>query len=329
MTPFKYHRADSPARAVQLAVVDDSSHYLGGGTNLIDLMREGVTGASALVDISRLDLAGISETANGGVSIGATAKNTETANHPLIRQRYPLLTQAILAGATMQIRNMATNGGNLLQRTRCPYFYDVATPCNKREPGSGCGAMEGLNRTHAIFGHSESCIAVHPSDMCVALAALEAVVKVHGANGQVRSIPFDEFHRLPGDEPQKDNNLQPGDLIEAIELPASPFGKSSHYLKVRDRTSYAFALISVAAAVQVEGGRIKQARVALGGVAHKPWRAWKVEESLVGKAATVEEFTKAADMELADAKPVEHNAYKVPLAKHGIVRALSVAAGIA
>jgi xanthine dehydrogenase YagS FAD-binding subunit len=330
MTPFKYVRADSPEKAVQLRLADaNGGRYLAGGTNLLDLMKYDVERAGTLIDLTRLELKEIAATPAGGVRMGALAKNTTTANHPLVRERYPLLTQAILAGATAQLRNMATNGGNLLQRTRCPYFYDTATPCNKREPGSGCSAIGGLNRTHAIFGHSEACVAVHPSDMAVALAALEAVVHVRGENGKTRAVPFEEFHRLPGDQPQRDSTLEPGELIEAIELPPSPFGTNSYYLKVRDRASYAFALVSVAAAVETSGDQIRQARVALGGVAHKPWRARAAEEALAGRPATAESFAAAADAELKAAKPLEHNAFKIPMARHAIVRALSRACGVA
>lgn len=329
MSPFKYARADSPTKAIQLAIAEPEARYLGGGTNLIDLMKYDVERASTLVDLTRLDLKEITATADGGVRLGALAKNAVTANHELVRSQYPLLSQAILAGATGQLRNMATNGGNLLQRTRCVYFYDTATPCNKREPGSGCSAIEGLNKNHAIFGHSDKCIAVHPSDMAVALAALDATVHVRGANDQTRAIPFEEFHRLPGDEPQKDTTLKPGELIEAIELPKSPFGNKSYYLKVRDRASYAFALVSVAAAVEMDGDRIRQARIGMGGVAHKPWRAREAEKALVGQPANESSFALAAEAELKSAKPFEHNAFKVPLAKHAIARALSRAVGIA
>jgi xanthine dehydrogenase YagS FAD-binding subunit len=326
MRPFKYSRANDAAQAVQLVAANTTARFLAGGTNLLDLMKEDVERPTELVDVTRLKLAEIQST-NAGISLGALAKNTDTANHPLVRQNYPLLTQAILAGASGQIRNMATNGGNLNQRTRCPYFYDVAMPCNKREPGTGCGALEGLNRMHAIFGWSEKCVAVYPSDMAVALAALDAVVKVRGRDGQERSIAFADFHRLPGDTPEKDNNLQPGDLITSIELPKNNFAAKSYYLKVRDRTSYAFALVSVAAALETEGNTIKQARVAMGGVAHKPWRATEAEKVLVGKAATEAVFTQAAEAEMRNAKPLEHNRFKVELGKRAIVRALSIANG--
>ncbi len=280
------------------------------------------------MDLTRLKLREI-KPERGGVSIGALATNTETANHPLIRNNYPLLTQAIVAGASGQIRNMATNGGNLLQRTRCQYFYDTAMPCNKREPGSGCGAREGLNRIHAIFGWSDKCVATYPGDMANALYALDAVVRVRGAGGVERTIPINEFHRLPGDTPEKDNNLQHGELIVAIELPKSNFAKNSYYLKVRDRASYAFALVAVAAALELDGGTIRQARVVLGSVAHKPWRSREAEAALSGKPASEESFRRAAEAALADAKPLAHNAYKVELGKRAIVRALMRASKLA
>jgi xanthine dehydrogenase YagS FAD-binding subunit len=326
MRPFKYSRANDPSQAVQLVAANTTAKFLAGGTNLLDLMKEDVERPTELVDVTRLKLAEI-KSSNGGISLGALAKNTDTANHPLVRQNYPLLTQAILAGASGQIRNMATNGGNLNQRTRCPYFYDVAMPCNKREPGTGCGALEGLNRMHAIFGWSEKCVAVYPSDMAVALAALDAVVKVRGANGQERLIAFADFHRLPGDTPEKDNNLQPGELITSIELPKNNFAAKSYYLKVRDRASYAFALVSVAAALETDGNTIKQARVAMGGVAHKPWRATEAEKVLVGKAPTEAVFMQAAEAEMRNARPLEHNRFKVELGKRAIVRALLMANG--
>jgi xanthine dehydrogenase YagS FAD-binding subunit len=327
MRPFKYTRAAEPGMAVRAVSAAGDAKFVAGGTNILDLMKEGVENPSELVDIARLNLTQIRSTP-AGISIGALAKNTDTANHPLVRQGYPLLTQAILAGASAQIRNMATNGGNLLQRTRCPYFYDVSMACNKREPGSGCGALEGINRNHAIFGWSDKCIAVHPSDMCVALAALDAVVKVQGTNGNERAIPFAEFHRLPGDTPEKDNNLQHGELITAIEIPKSNFAANSYYLKVRDRASYAFALVSVAAALEMSGNTIKQVRIAMGGVAHKPWRATNAEKYLVNKTATDENFRAAAEAEMKTAKPFEHNKFKVELGKRAIVLALTRAAGI-
>lgn len=327
MQPFRYTRATDVQGATRAVTADGGAHFLAGGTNIIDLMREGVEHASELVDVSRLDLTAIRGNGNG-LSIGALAKNTDTANHPLVRDGYPLLTQAILAGASPQIRNMATNGGNLMQRTRCPYFYDIAMPCNKWEPGSGCGAMEGINRNHAIFGWSEKCIAVHPSDMCVALAALDAVVKVQDAKGVTRSIPFAEFHRLPGDTPEKDNNLQHGELITAIELPRSRFAANSYYLKVRDRASYAFALVSVAIGLEMKAGKIVDARLAMGGVAHKPWRATAAEKALLGKTANDATFREAADAQMTLAKPLEHNKFKVELGRRAIVLALRRATNV-
>jgi len=324
MRPFKFSSANDARNAVQTIAANTDAKFLAGGTNILDLMKEDVMRPTELVDVSRLNLTQI-KSANGGLSLGALAKNTDTANHPLVRQNYPLLSQAILAGASQQIRNMATNGGNLLQRTRCSYFYDVAMPCNKREPGSGCGALEGINRMHAIFGWSEKCVAVYPSDMSIALVALDAVVKVQGANGAERSIPFADFHRLPGDNPEKDTNLIHGELITAIELPKNNFAGKSYYLKVRDRASYAFALVSVAAALEMNGSKIKQARIAIGGVAHKPWRALQAEKMLVGKEATEANFRQAAEAEMKNAKPLEHNKFKVELGNRGIVRALQMA----
>ncbi len=324
MRPFKFSSANDARNAVQTVSANQTAKFLAGGTNILDLMKEDVERPTALVEVSRLNLTQI-KSANGGLSLGALAKNTDTANHPLVRQNYPLLSMAILAGASQQIRNMATNGGNLLQRTRCSYFYDVAMPCNKRAPGTGCGALEGINRMHAIFGWSEKCVAVYPSDMSIALVALDAVVKVQGANGQERSIPFADFHRLPGDNPEKDTNLNHGELITAIELPKNNFAGRSYYLKVRDRASYAFALVSVAAALEMNGNKIKQARIAMGGVAHKPWRALAAEKMLVGKEATEVNFKQAAEAEMKGAKPLEHNKFKVELGNRGIVRALQMA----
>ena len=325
MRPFKYSKAADAVQAAKSVAANMEASYLAGGTNILDLMKEDVARPAELVDISRLNLTQIKAAKSGGLSIGALAKNTDTANHPLVRQNFPLLSQAILAGASGQIRNMATNGGNLMQRTRCPYFYDVAMPCNKRDPGTGCGALEGINRMHAIFGWSEKCIAVHPSDMCVALAALDAVVKVQNADGKERSIPFTEFHRLPVDLPQSDNTLNPGELITAIEIPKNNFAAKSYYVKVRDRASYAFALVSVAAAIETSGSKIKQARIAMGGVAHKPWRALEAEKFLVGKDATDPNFIEAANLEMKNAKGFEHNKFKIELGRRAIVRALSMA----
>ena len=322
MRPFIYTKASDAANAVGTVSVTTAAKFLAGGTNILDLMKEDVERPTELVDVSRLNLAQI-KAANGGVSIGALAKNTDTANHPLIRQNYPLLSQAILAGASGQIRNMATNGGNLNQRTRCPYFYEVSMPCNKREPGTGCGALEGVNRNHAIFGWSEKCVATYPGDMAVALAALDASVKVQGADGKERVIAFNDYHRLPGDTPEKDNNLNHGDLVTSIELPKSNYANKSYYLKVRDRSSYAFALVSVAAALETDGDTIKNVRLAMGGVSHKPWRALEAERFLTGKAATEANFKLAADAEMKAAKPLEYNKFKVELGRRAIVRALS------
>ena len=314
---------------MQLVSANANSNFLAGGTNLLDLIKEDVARPTELVDITRLNLTQIQPIADnvggGSLSIGALAKNTDTANHPLVRQNYPLLTQAILAGASAQIRNMATNGGNLNQRTRCPYFYDTAMPCNKREPNSGCGALEGINRNHAIFGWSEKCVAVYPSDMAIALAALDARVTVQGANGIDRTVAFTDYHRLPGDAPEKDNNLNQGELVTAIELPQNNFASHSYYLKMRDRSSYAFALVSIAAALEMNGDQIKQARIAMGGVSHKPWRALAAENLLVGKAATAENLAAAAAAEMEAAKPLEHNQFKVELGKRGMIRVLQMA----
>jgi xanthine dehydrogenase YagS FAD-binding subunit len=327
MKPFAYTRVTTSQTAVQAVVRDQTAKFIAGGTNLIDLMKEDVVQPGHLVDINRLELTRIEER-EGGLRLGALGRNSDTANHRLVRERYPLVSQAILAGASPQLRNAATNGGNLMQRTRCYYFYDLAMPCNKREPGSGCGALEGFNRIHAIFGASDQCIAVHPSDFCVALAALDAVVQVEGPQG-ARSIPFADFHRLPGDTPQLDTNLKRDELITAIDLPrtASAFAGHSYYLKVRDRASYAFALVSVAAALEVENGTIKQARLAMGGVAHKPWRAREAETILTGARANEQTFKRAADAAMQGARGYEHNTFKIELGKRAIVRALAVATG--
>jgi xanthine dehydrogenase YagS FAD-binding subunit len=327
MRPFAYTRATDRRAAVQAVALERAAKFIAGGTNLIDLMREGVERPDRLVDVNRLDLALVEER-DGGLRLGALAKNSDTANHPLVRERYPLVAQAILAGASAQLRNAATNGGNLMQRTRCYYFYDVAAPCNKREPGSGCGALEGFNRIHAVFGASPQCIATHPSDMCVALAALDAVVQVEGPRG-ARAIPFADFHRLPGDTPQTDTNLGRDELITAIDLPAasSAFAGHSHYLKVRDRASYAFALVSVAAALEVRDGVIKRARVGMGGVAHKPWRAREAELALTGARVDEQGFRRAAEAAMRGARGYEHNRFKIELGKRAVVRALTAAAG--
>jgi xanthine dehydrogenase YagS FAD-binding subunit len=325
MINFQYARANDVADAVRLITADPRARFIAGGTNLIDLMKENVERPTSLIDITRLPLKSVEETADGGWRIGALVPNSDLAYHPLIAARYPMLASAILAGASAQLRNMASTGGNLLQRTRCYYFYDTATPCNKREPGSGCSAIAGLNRMHAILGTSEACIATHPSDMCVALAALDARVHVTGPARQ-RAIAFSEFHRLPGDTPQRDTDLQPDEIVTAVELPARGFAANYTYLKIRDRLSYAFALVSVAAALELEGDAIKEARLALGGVAHKPWRDPAAEAALCGQTANQSTFARAADLLLGDAKGFEHNAFKVDLAHRTIVRALTQAA---
>jgi xanthine dehydrogenase YagS FAD-binding subunit len=324
MNNFAYTRATDVADAVRLAA-EAGARFVAGGTNLIDLMKEDVVRPSRLIDITHLPLDRVEDTAEGGLRIGALVRNSDLAYHPQVEARYPLLASAILAGASPQLRNMATTGGNLLQRTRCFYFYDTATPCNKREPGSGCPAVAGINRMHAILGASEHCIAVHPSDMCVALAALDARVLATGRAGE-RSIAFADFHRLPGDRPQIDTTLRPDEIITAVELPPQGFAKNYTYLKIRDRLSYAFALVSIAAALDIAGGTIKQARLALGGVAHKPWRDLDAEARLAGSPATHETFARAADAVLRDARGFGHNDFKIELARRGIVRALTQAA---
>jgi xanthine dehydrogenase YagS FAD-binding subunit len=321
MRPFKYTNAIDETAAVRAVSANREAKFLAGGTNLIDLMKEYIERPNELVDVSQLSLTQIKTTSNG-ISIGALAKNGATANHPLVRQNYPLLSMAILAGASGQLRNMATNGGNLMQRTRCQYFYDISMPCNKREPGTGCGALEGINRIHAIFGWSDKCVATYPGDMANALYALDAVVRVRSNNGQERAIPIQDFHRLPGDTPQKDNNLEHGELIVAIEIPKNNFAAKSYYLKVRDRASYAFALVAVAAALETDGNNIRQARVVLGSVAHKPWRSAEAEKALIGRPATEETFKAAAEAAFRDAKPLEHNRYKIELGKRAVALAL-------
>jgi xanthine dehydrogenase YagS FAD-binding subunit len=325
MINFQYARAHDVADAVRQIAADPGAKFIAGGTNLIDLMKEDVERPSRLIDISRLPLKTVEETAGGGLRIGALVPNSDLAYHPLIERRYPLLASAILAGASQQLRNMASTGGNLLQRTRCYYFYDTATPCNKREPGSGCPAIPGINRMHAILGASDACIATHPSDMCVALAALAATVHVTGPTGD-RAIAFADFHRLPGDTPHLDTNLHANEIVTAIELPAKGFAANYSYLKIRDRLSYAFALVSIAAALELDGDTIEDARLALGGVAHKPWRDMAAEAALRGKVANRTTFAQAADLLLRDAKGHAHNTFKIDLARRGIVRALTQAA---
>ena len=320
MRNFTYSRAETADAAINLFSENAGAKFLGGGTNLVDLMRENIEHPDALVDVTHLS-SEIEETENGGIKIGAAVKNTALANDEIVRERFPFLAQAILFGASGQIRNMATVGGNLLQRTRCYYFYDDAAKCNKRRENSGCDALEGFNRIHAILGASDACIATHPSDMCVALAALDAIVHIKGKNGK-REIDFTDFHKLPENTPQIETDLQDGELITAVEIPRMDFAKNSLYRKVRDRASYAFALVSVAAALEIEDGKIKNVRLALGGVAHKPWRATEAEKNLQGANATEENFRQAAEAELEAAKGFKHNSFKIELAKRTIVGAL-------
>jgi xanthine dehydrogenase YagS FAD-binding subunit len=321
MKPFRYERASDASTAIAMLAQAPESVFLGGGTNLVDLMKLGVAQPQMLIDVSHLPNNRVELLSLGSVRIGAAVRNSDLAADRTIRSRYPLLAQALLAGASGQLRNLATTAGNLLQHTRCVYFQDISKPCNKREPGSGCPAREGYHRNLAILGASESCIATHPSDMAVALVALDAVVRVLGPNGE-RTIPITNFHRLPGDEPQRDTMLEHGELITAIDLPPLAFATHSHYRKVRDRASYAFALVSVAAAIDVVDGIVRDSRIAFGGVAHVPWRARKAESVLHGAAATEEIFRRAADAELADAQPLRDNAFKVPLARNILVRTL-------
>jgi xanthine dehydrogenase YagS FAD-binding subunit len=325
MMPFTYARATSVPDALRLARTTAGAKYLGGGTNLVDLMRETVERPEALVDVTALS-AEIEAKPDGGLFIGAAAKNTALAGNRIVRERYPALARAILAGASAQIRNMATVGGNILQRTRCTYFYDDAARCNKRVPGSGCDAIDGFNRNHAILGASPACVATHPSDMCVALVALDAVVHTDGLDG-TRSMPLVDLHRLPGGRPDVETELKPHELVTAVELPALPFAARSTYRKVRDRASYAFALVSVAAALDVAGGTVRDVRIALGGVAPKPWRAWKAEGVLRGQPATEATFRAAAEAELADAAGLRDNAFKIELTRRTIAAVLAELAG--
>ncbi|ARS35838.1 FAD binding domain-containing protein [Pontibacter actiniarum] len=324
MRPFTYTRADGVEAAVDQVASHPKAKFIAGGTNLLDLMKIDVMRPQHLVDITHIALKTIEENQEGGLRLGALVTNADTAYHPEIEQRYPLLSHAILAGATGQLRNMATDGGNLLQRTRCYYFYDTDTPCNKREPGSGCSAINGYNRDLAILGTSEHCIATHPSDMAVALAALEAKVNVTGKGGD-RMIPLADFHRLPGDTPHIDTNLKEDEIITSIDLPAKGFADHYTYIKLRDRASYAFALVSVAAALELNGETIKEARIALGGVAHKPWRVPEAEAMLRGQQATRENFRKVAEAYVAGATGYGDNDFKIELAKRAIVRALEQA----
>ena len=324
MKPFTYVRP-ADARAATAAAGASGASFLAGGTTLIDLMRLEVMSPSAVVDLGRLPLAAV-ERHGDGIRIGAMARNADVATHATVVERYPLLAQALLAGASPQVRNMATVGGNLLQRTRCPYFRDLAVPCNKRTPGAGCSALEGYTRSHAILGTSASCIATHPSDMCVALAALDAIVHTRNG-GRERAIPFGDFHTLPGEQPEVENVLEQGELVTHVELPASPFAAHAHYVKVRDRAAFAFALASAAVGLDVADGRIRAARIALGGVATKPWRASEAEQALVGQPPSRATFERAAAAAIVDPKPRRDNAFKVGLAKRTIVRALELAWG--
>ncbi|HEX8507169.1 MAG TPA: xanthine dehydrogenase family protein subunit M [Hymenobacter sp.] len=320
MNQFQYVRPTKQQAAIDAVAKDGNAKFIAGGTNLVDLMKRGIMAPQKLVDINRLPLTKIERSTNS-LRIGALALNATVADDRQVRERQPLLVQAINAGASAQLRNMATTGGNMLQRTRCPYFYDTALPCNKREPGTGCGALEGINRMHAIFGFSDKCIAVHPSDMSVALVALDATVLVSGPKGD-RRIPFGDLHRLPGDAPEKDTTLEPGELITAVEVPDGPFTKHVSYYKVRERASYAFALVSAAAALDLDGNTIRAARLAMGGVAHKPWRLTAAEQMLVGKPATEETFRQAAAVAMQGAKAFKYNEYKLRLAPNTLIQAL-------
>jgi xanthine dehydrogenase YagS FAD-binding subunit len=326
MRPFRYERADDVPAAIALLAEAPQGAFLAGGTNLVDHMRLGIATPDLLVDVRRLTSDQITELPDGGIRIGAAVPNSDLAADRTIRRRFPVLSEALLSGASGQLRNMATTGGNLLQRTRCVYFQDLTTPCNKREPGSGCSALEGYNRDHAILGASEHCVATNPSDMAVAMVALDAVVRTQGAEGE-RTIPLAELHRLPGDRPERDTVLDHGELITAIDIPPLAFATNSRYRKVRDRASYAFALVSIAAALDIADGVIRNLRVALGGVAHKPWRTTMFEDALRGVPATEERLRAAADAELADARPLAGNAFKIPLARNVLVSTLMGLAG--
>ena len=324
MNNFSYARVETLENAVGEIGKTETAKFIAGGTNLIDLMKYNVEKPQHLVDVNRLPIGKIEEK-SGGLRLGATCTNSETAYHETVEENYPMLSLAILNGASPQLRNAATDGGNLMQRTRCYYFYDTAFPCNKRMPGTGCPAIGGYNRIHAVLGTSENCIATHPSDMCVALAALEAVVNVRGKGGE-RQIKFEDFHRLPGDTPEIDNNLKPDEIIVSIDLPEKGFDKNYTYLKLRDRQSYAFALVSVAVGLEMDGDKISEARIALGGVAHKPWRDKDAENLLKDKSATRENFEKVAEKIFADAKGFGHNNFKIELGKRAVIRALEQAA---
>ena len=329
MNQFQYTRPAEPATAIKTLGKDPNAYFLAGGTNLIDMMKMGMVTPQRLVDINKLPLKEVQKTA-AGYRLGALATNSAVAEHAEIKAQYPLLSMAINAGASPQLRNMATTGGNLMQRTRCPYFFDLSMPCNKRVPGTGCGALQGYNRMHAIFGASDQCIAVNPSDMNVAMVALDAVVNVTGPNGS-RSIPFAEFHRLPGDHPELDNTLKKGELITSVDLPASAivYNKHVHYLKIRDRSSYAFALVSAGVALDLSGDKIVGARMAMGGVAHKPWRLTAAEVYLKGKTVSEETFKQAAELVMQGAKAYKDNGFKLTMAPNAIIQSLKAASGLA
>lgn len=327
MESFRFIRAQSNQAAIS-AVEINQAKFIAGGTNMLDLMKLNIETPKQVVDINNLQLYKIEEMQNGAIRIGALVKNSDLAYHPTIIKNYPVLSEALLSGASPQLRNMASVSGNLMQRTRCPYFYNTDFACNKRVPGSGCAAINGYNRNNAILGTSDKCIATHPSDMCVAIAALGAIINVQSAKG-ARSIPFSEFHLLPGQTPHIEHALKKGELITSVEIPALSFSSRSHYLKVRDRASYEFALASAAVALDIEGGTIKGARIALGGVGTKPWRSVAAEQALIGKPANPENYHKAAEVALAEAKPYKHNAFKIELAKRTLVRALTTTGGMA
>ncbi|MCX4547005.1 xanthine dehydrogenase family protein subunit M [Streptomyces sp. NBC_01565] len=327
MKPFAYVRATSLREAADAYAAHPGSRYLGGGTNLVDLMKLGVETPGALIDVSRLPLEEIRELPDGGLRVGATVRNSDLAADPLVRSRYPLLSRALLSGASGQLRNVATTGGNLLQRTRCGYFQDLSKPCNKREPGSGCGARDGLHRDHAVLGHSEHCIATHPSDMAVALAALDAEVELYGEAGTTRTVAAAEFHRLPADRPEQDTVIRPGEIITAVILPAAAPGALSLYRKARERASYAFALASVAVVLDLDDGRVRRIALAFGGLAHRPWRATTAEARLTGAVPHPEAVRAAVDAELAQARPLRDNAYKIPLARNLACDAIAELAG--
>ncbi|MFJ5806245.1 FAD binding domain-containing protein [Streptomyces sp. NPDC093093] len=315
MKPFGYVRATSLQEAAAAYARRPGSRYLGGGTNLVDLMKHDVETPGTLIDLTRLPLHEVEEQPAGALRVGALVPNSDLAAHPLVRSRYPALSQALLAGASGQLRNVATTGGNLLQRTRCPYFQDVSKPCNKREPGTGCGARDGVHRDHAVLGHSEQCIATHPSDMAVALAALDAEIELYGGEQGTRRVAATEFHRLPGEEPERDTVIRPGEIITAVVLPPASTGAVSRYRKARDRASYAFALASVAAVLELDDGRVRHVSLAFGGLAHRPWRATTAEERLIGAEPTDDAVRGAVEAELARARPLRDNAFKVGLAR--------------